>query len=197
MRFNRFTSRLLGFFLRGLLLLAPLFVTVYIIYSLFNWIDSKFYFYFPGGGLLTVLGVILFIGWIGSTFIAVPAMRVLEEGLSHLPLVRIIYFSVKDLVSAFVGNQKKFNQAVLVKLDKNTEVWRMGFITQTDLKDLNIKNLVAVYLPQSYAFAGDLFFVPPENVMMLNIPTAEAMKFIVSGGVSKSPEPSDGLEITE
>lgn len=186
MKFNRLTSRIFGYFLRGLLLLAPLFITIYIVYSLFNWVDSKFYFYFPGGGLLTVLGVIILIGWIGSTFIAVPAMRVLEEGLSHLPLVRIIYFSVKDLVSAFVGNQKKFNQPVLVKLDKNTDVWRMGFITQTDLSDLNIKHLIAVYLPQSYAFAGDLFFVPAENVIMLNMPTAEAMKFIVSGGVSRT-----------
>lgn len=186
MHINRLSNRILGFFLRGLLLVAPLGFTAYIIYSFFNWLDTTFYWAFPGAGFLTVLAVIILVGYVGSTFIAVPLWKFFEQGISHLPLVRIIYFSVKDLISAFVGDQKKFNQPVLVKLDQNLNVWRMGFITQTDLSDLHLSDVVAVYLPQSYAFAGDLFIVPKENVTMLNIPAAEAMKFIVSGGVSKN-----------
>lgn len=186
MQFNKITNRLFGYLVRGLLLVTPIGFTIYIILSVFGWLDSMFYWAFPGAGILTVLGIIILVGYIGSTFMAVPIWKVFEEGISHLPLVRIIYFSIKDLISAFVGDQKKFNQPVLVRLDPNLKVWRVGFITQTDLTDFELKDLVAVYLPQSYAFAGDLFIVPRENVTMLNIPAAEAMKFIVSGGVSKN-----------
>jgi uncharacterized membrane protein len=99
-------------------------------------------------------------------------------------LVRIIYSSLKDLISAFVGDKKKFNQPVLVLLNKSSELRKLGFITQTDLGEWGLKESVAVYLPHSYNFSGDLYIVPRENVTIVQASGADVMKFIVSGGVT-------------
>jgi uncharacterized membrane protein len=96
----------------------------------------------------------------------------------------LIYSSVKDLISAFVGEKKKFNKPVLVTINKENQLHRIGFITQDDLSSLGLKEMVVVYFPQSYAVAGDHFVVPKENVKILEIPGTVAMKFIISGGVS-------------
>ncbi len=185
MTFKSLTGRVVSYLVRGLLLLTPVYFTGYIIYGLLDWLDSQFYFYFPGSGLVVALAVVVGVGFVGSTFIAVPVFRVFEQFINTLPLVRIIYSSLKDLVSAFVGDKKKFNQPVLVKLGTNTDLQRLGFVTQTDLSSLRLEGVVAVYLPQSYAFAGDLFIVPAALVTPLDAPTTEVMKFIVSGGVSQ------------
>jgi uncharacterized membrane protein len=185
MTLKSITGRVINYLVRGLLLLTPVYFTGYIIYNLLDWLDSQFYFYFPGSGLLIALAVVVGVGFVGSTFIAVPVFSVFEQLINSLPLVRIIYSSLKDLVSAFVGDKKKFNQPVLVKLGTNSDLQRIGFVTQTDLSNLNLEGVVAVYLPQSYAFAGDLFIVPASLVTPLDAPTTEVMKFIVSGGVSQ------------
>lgn len=186
MTLKSLSTRVVNYFVRGLLLLTPVYFTGYILYSLLDWLDSQFYFYFPGSGLVIALALVVVMGFIGSTFIAVPVFSIFEQFIHSLPLVRIIYSSLKDLVSAFVGDKKKFNQPVLVKLGANTDLQRLGFITQADLSNLNLDGHVAVYLPQSYAFAGDLFIVPNALVTPLDAPTPEVMKFIVSGGVSRT-----------
>lgn len=190
MNWSSLSSRLITYFVRGLLLLGPLYFTGYIIYSLIDWIDSQFYVYFPGSGLLIALGVVLGVGLVGSTFIVLPIFHVFEQIINRLPLVRIIYSSLKDLLSAFVGDKKKFNQPVLVKVDPHSNLLRIGFITQSDLSDFALPDAVAVYLPQSYAFSGDLVIVPRAQVTPLDARAADVMKFIVSGGVSKNENPS-------
>jgi uncharacterized membrane protein len=186
MNWQTLSNRFISYFVRGLLLLGPVYFTGYIIYSLIEWIDSQFYVYFPGSGLLIALAVVVGVGFIGSTFIVWPVWSVIEQLINRLPLVRIIYSSLKDLISAFVGDKKKFNQPVLVQLDPHSNLLRLGFITQTDLSDLALPEAVAVYLPQSYAFAGDLFIVPRNQVTPLDARATDVMKFIVSGGVSKN-----------
>lgn len=188
MKFNKLGSIILGYFIRGLLLLAPIFLTFYIIYSFFNWLDSKFYFYFPGAGILTVVVSIIVFGFVGSTFIFQPIVNVFEEAISHIPLVKLIYFSAKDLINAFVGDDKKFNKPVLLQINSPNEVYKMGFITQEDLNNLGFEGYVSVYCPHSYAFSGEMFVVSRDKIKILDIPTSDAMKFIVSGGVSKGQE---------
>ncbi len=188
MTLKSISSRVVSYFVRGLLLLSPVYFTGYIIYGLLDWLDGQFYFYFPGSGLVLSLVVVVGVGFIGSTFIAVPVFRVFEQAINTLPLVRIIYSSLKDLISAFVGDKKKFNRPVLVKLGASSDLQRIGFLTQTDLSLLHLADSVAVYLPQSYAFAGDLFIVPAALVTPLDAPTTDVMKFIVSGGVTSSSD---------
>ncbi len=113
-----------------------------------------------------------------------PLFEMVEEWLMTIPLVSIIYSSIKDLMSAFVGDKKKFNTPIIVKLSDN--VFRLGFMTQDDLTVLGEAGLVAVYFPHSYNFSGNSYLVPRENVRILkNVNSTEVMKFIVSGGVSE------------
>lgn len=188
-RFKRISASLFGYFVKGLFLLAPVYITGYIIFNLLNSLDQEFYFYFRGTGLVIMVAIIMIVGFLGSTFISLPLIQILEDGVSKLPLVGLIYFSLKDLIGAFVGDKKKFNQPVKFMLNKENGIQKLGFITQTDLGFLDIQDAVLVYCPHSYAFSGEIFVVPSTNVTLLNIPASDAMKMIVSGGVSLSSTP--------
>jgi uncharacterized membrane protein len=187
--FKRISAKLFSFFVKGLLLLAPVYITGYIIFNLLDSLDQHFYFYFRGTGLVLMVAIIMTVGFLGSTFISVPVVRIFEDALSRLPLIRLIYFSLKDLVEAFVGDKKKFNQPVRIVLNKENGIQKIGFITQTDLNFIEIESgSVMVYCPHSYAFSGEMFIVPADSVILLNLPTSDVMKMIISGGVSLSQE---------
>lgn len=190
---KRILNRFINYFIRGLLLIAPLFFTGYILYQVFIYLDGLIPVGIGTGeeqvrlwgvGVIIILAFVFLVGFLGSTFIMIPLFNVFEEVINRLPLVRIIYSSLKDLTSAFVGDKKKFNQPVLVKMDTHSELYRLGFLTQSDLTDWELPGSVAVYFPQSYAFSGHLFIVPKENIKPVNANATEVMKFIVSGGVT-------------
>lgn len=179
------------------MLVVPLAVTIYIIIIAIRWLDGLIGVDIPGIGLLIILGSITIFGYLGSTLLAQPIFNFFESVMVRLPLVRIIYTSLRDLVSAFVGDHKKFDQPVLVNLLQEGTVKRVGFITQKDLSVLGIPGFVAVYFPHSYNFSGNLLLVPGEQVTPLNLSSTEIMKFVVSGGVSdlippNLPEAVDG-----
>lgn len=180
--------RILNYFLRGLLILVPLALTIYIIVVSLQWIDGLIPIQVPGLGLIIVLATIVLFGYLASSFIAKPIFEMMEEVLLSLPLIGLIYSSIKDLLAAFVGDKKKFNQPVLVEMDPQHKVCKMGFITQRNLSGVGLEDLVAVYLPHSYNFSGNLYLVPRQRVRLLHMPAADVMKFIVSGGVSGLPE---------
>jgi len=187
---DRFSAKLLRFFVQGLLFLAPISITVFALYHSFNFLDDLLKDFIPveipGLGILLVIVLITFIGFIGSLF-ANPLFSYIEKLLTKTPLIKIIYSSVKDLLSAFVGNKRKFTEAVLVKISNDPEMERLGFITSRDLKRFGVEdNKVAVYLPYSYSVMGGVFIVPAENVKLIDVSATEVMKFIVSGGVTKS-----------
>lgn len=180
-------------FLQGLLFVAPIAITIYVILIVFKFIDNiaQVYldqilpFHIPGIGILLMFFLITFIGFVGHRIISQPVKLVIEKAISKAPIIEVVYTSVRDLVSAFVGKEKKFNQPVLVKVSKTIELEKIGFITATDLEMLGLKDKVAVYFPHSYNFSGELFIVPTELVKPLDINPSDAMKFIVSGGISK------------
>ncbi len=181
---NKITSRLLAYFGRGLLAIAPIGLTIYMLYSVFVWVDGLVPIAIPGIGFLVMAGIILASGVLISTVIPQSFAALFEGSVRHLPLVSLIYFSIKDLIAAFVGDKKKFNQPVMVILNRESGIRKLGFITQTDLTYLHQSDAVMVYCPHSYAFSGELYIVPAENVKLLSLSSAEAMKLIVSGGVS-------------
>ncbi|HEY8401790.1 MAG TPA: DUF502 domain-containing protein [Cytophagaceae bacterium] len=182
-------KRFIKYFLQGLLFFIPLVVTLYIILVVIQWVDNLIPNVFdvkllPGMGLLIVLGVITFIGYLASTLIAKPAFTFFENHVYKLPIINLIYSSIKDVLGAFVGEKKKFNQPVLVKVNKEFDIYRLGFITQKEMKHLELSEKVAVYFPHSYNISGNLYIVPKEHVQVFDAPPSEVMKFIVSGGVS-------------
>jgi uncharacterized membrane protein len=186
--FKLISAKLFSFFVKGLLLLAPVYVTGYIIFNLLDSLDSQFFVQYRGTGLVVLIGIIMIVGFLGSTFISVPVVQIFEEAIIRIPLVGIIYSSLKDLVGAFVGDKKKFNQPVRFMLNKENGIQKIGFITQEDLQFIELKDSVMVYCPHSYAFSGELFIVPSVSVNPLNLPASDVMKMIISGGVSLSQD---------
>jgi uncharacterized membrane protein len=185
-------KRLINYFLQGLLFIAPIGITGYVIYLLFLFVDGLlkdvllklFEFYIPGLGILVIIVLLVLIGFLGQTFLARPFRYFFTKLLGRAPLLRVIYSAIKDLFSAFVGKEKKFNQPVLVLVNTISNLEKMGFLTEEDLSKLGETEKVAVYFPHSYNFSGELFIVPREHVRPVDLNPAEAMKFIVSAGVA-------------
>ncbi|WP_113925014.1 DUF502 domain-containing protein [Cognataquiflexum aquatile] len=175
--------RIITYFFRGLLFVVPIALTIYVIYLIIQFLDGILPIPIPGLGILIMLAFITFIGFLASIFITKPLFDIFEKWVFKIPLINILYTSIKDLMSAFVGDKKKFNIPVIVKLSEGMS--RLGFITQDDLTILEEENLVAIYFPHSYNFSGNLYLVPKDNVRILkNVKSADIMKMIVSGGVS-------------
>lgn len=177
-------SMLLGYFMRGLLLIAPFALTIYIILLALNFIDGLIQSEIPGLGIAILLISITFLGYLGSTLLVRSVFEFTESFITKLPLINTIYSSFKELTSAFVGNKKKFNQPVLITINKKMRLRKLGFITREDLKTIPIAGEIAVYVPHSYNFSGDLFILPKEEVIPMNISSTEMMKFIISGGIT-------------
>jgi uncharacterized membrane protein len=177
---KRFTK----YFFEGLLVLVPLVATVYVIYVIFTKIDSIFKFSVPGMGFLVTIVSITIVGFISSNFIAKKLVGLVDKIFKRLPFVKMIYSSVKDLIGAFVGDKKSFDKPVLVTLSPGSNIQAIGFVTRESLENIGFADKVAVYLPQSYNFAGNLLVVPKEQVTPISADSGDIMAFIVSGGVT-------------
>jgi len=195
-------KRLIKYFVNGLLFLVPLAITVYVVYLVFTRIDSTIRSlvgtekWVTGLGVLISVAAITLIGMLSSLFITRPIMRLIEKIFGRLPLIKLLYSSIKDLVGAFVGEKKKFDQPVLVKLFPDNGVKALGFITRRSLQFIGRDNEVAVYFPQSYNFAGSMLIVPKEQIEPLSLDSANMMKFIVSGGISGPADSADEMRAT-
>lgn len=176
-------TRIISYFLRGLLFITPIAVTLYIIYQTILFLDNLIPAPIPGIGILMVIGLITFMGYMASLFFAKPILDWFERGLISIPLVNLIYTSIKDLMGAFVGDKKKFSSPVKVQLS-DTFI-RLGFITQEDMSIVGEPDMVAVYFPHSYNVSGNVFLVPKDKVTpLIGVKSSDVMKFMVSGGVS-------------
>ncbi|HEX6766444.1 MAG TPA: DUF502 domain-containing protein [Polyangiaceae bacterium] len=175
-------KRLARYFIRGCLVTAPLGITIYIVWQVLSTIDRILPIPVPGLGLLATVALITLIGLLTSNVVGKTALDITESLLQRLPLVKLVYTSIKDLVSAFVGDKRRFDAPVAVRVTSDLKV--LGFVTRDGLGRLGMPNFVAVYFPQSYNFAGYLLLVPRSQVEPLDLPSAEVMTFIVSGGVS-------------
>lgn len=185
-------KKLIYYFLQGILYIAPIGVTGYIIYQVFGFVDSLLKetledllgVYIPGLGLLIVIVLLILIGVIGQTIIARPVKILFKRVMDRIPLLKVIFSAFNDLFSAFVGKERKFNRPVLVLVNPISNLEKLGFLTEEDLSLIDEKEKVAVYFPHSYNFSGELFIVPKEQVRPVDLNPAEVMKFIVSAGVA-------------
>ena len=187
-------GKVVSYFLQGLLMLAPIFVTIYAIIYIFNLLDGTienvfrkiFHFYYPGMGIVAMFFIIAFIGYVGSLVIFQPLLHVLDALIERVPVVKDIYSSMKDFFGAFISKKKKFDKPVMFEVGKDSGVFRLGFITQNDLSEMGIKDKVAVYTPWSYNLSGILYLVNREQVQVLtDVGAGDVMKFVMSGGVTE------------
>jgi uncharacterized membrane protein len=185
-------KRLVNFFVQGLLLVAPIALTIYVCLWVFRGIDGWLRIPFPGAGFLATIAVITLIGFIASTFVTRRAVGMVDRLFNRLPLVRLLHSSIKDLLNAFVGERRRFDKPVLVTFSPDNEAGVLGFLTQESLEQLGMPGNVAVYVPQSYNFAGNLMIVPAAQVRLLDAESAAVMAFIISGGVTETRTPDAG-----
>ncbi len=206
-------KKLFYYFLQGLIIIAPVGITLYIVFWLFSTVDNFLpniiHSFFPdiigidadgnvkkipGLGFIVVLLLVIFIGRISSSFLVSKMVELLDTLLERTPGIKFIYTSIKDFLEAFTGNKKKFDKPVLVNVDA-PGTWRIGFITQEDAAVFELVDYAVVYIPLSYAITGITYVIPREKIKPLpNISSANAMKFAVSGGVADITEPIPGEE---
>jgi uncharacterized membrane protein len=172
-------------FLRGLVIVVPIAITIYVIVEAFLWVDRLLELKTPGLGFAVTVAVIIAVGALATNIVGRTLLRLTETIFTRAPIVRIVYASVKDLLEAFVGDQKRFDKPVAVALTPDAAVRSLGFVTQEDLDFLGIAGHVAVYLPFSYSMAGGLVVVPRERVERVDADSASMMALIVSGGISR------------
>jgi uncharacterized membrane protein len=194
---NKIARVFINYFIKGLLVVVPIGVAIFLIYwavssidkalNLSNlfWINPKTGkpVYIPGVGILSVLVVILIAGFLVTSVITTPIKRWFNRWINRLPLFKFLYSSLKDLTEAFVGEEKKFNEPVIVQINE-FGLKRIGFITQKDLGAIGLPGDVCVYLPYSLTFTGQIIIVPADKITPIEKSAAQMMKFVISGGVS-------------
>jgi uncharacterized membrane protein len=191
---NRIFRALFNYFIKGLLIVVPLGVAFYLIFWAIASVDNALnvsnllliegkHIYIPGLGILLVLFVLFVSGFIVTTIITDPIKQWFNRWINRLPLFKFLYSSIKDLTEAFVGDEKKFNEPVLVTVNE-FGLKKIGFLTQRDLSSLGLPGEVAVYFPYSYSFAGQVVIVSADKVKPIDKSAADMMKFVISGGVS-------------
>ncbi|MDB5060789.1 MAG: hypothetical protein JWP67_632 [Mucilaginibacter sp.] len=190
-------SALLNYFIKGLLIVVPLGAAFFLIFwavatidnalniSDLFWANSKTGkpIYIPGLGILNVLVIVLIAGILVTNVVTDPIKGWFDRWLNRLPIFKFLYSSIKDLTEAFVGDEKKFNEPVLVEVNE-FGLKKVGFLVQKDLKAIDLPGEVAVYFPYSYSFAGQVAIVSADKIKPINKTAAEVMKFVISGGVS-------------
>nr|WP_263326035.1 DUF502 domain-containing protein [Neobacillus sp. Marseille-Q6967] len=187
---------LLKSFINGILTIVPIILVIYVIYKTFLFLDGllgnslKPYLkedYIPGIGLLTTIVSITLLGWLSTKYITGKIVRIIDFLLEKIPVVKTIYTVIKDTIQSFLGEKKSFSKVALVVIP-GTEMRSMGFITSEELEDLYspLKDHVAVYVPQTFQVAGFTFLIPKEQVEIIDVKPEDAMKFILSGGMTSS-----------
>lgn len=177
-------NALLKYFFRGIVITVPLVLTIYIVWTSFLFMDGLIQAPFPGAGVLVTLTLIVLVGFLASNFVGRAFFGLIEKVFVRAPFVKLVYSSIRDLLEAFVGDRRKFDQPVVVSLSASGALKAIGFVTQRDLSNIGLPGEAAVYFPQSYNFAGNLVIVPHSSIQPLAADSAQAMSFVVSGGVS-------------
>jgi uncharacterized membrane protein len=181
---------LLRSFFRGLLFVVPVVGTLYLLYWLFVTLDSIFDtkkwfgYHVPGLGVACTIAGVTLVGMLASNILTRWFVNLMDRLFTRLPLAKVFYSSIRDLMEAFVGERRHLHAPVLVSLGKEIGGEVLGFITREDLAWLDRKDSVAVYFPQSYNFAGSVVLFPRSRVAPISAESRAVMQFIVSGGVS-------------
>ncbi|MEO6583222.1 MAG: DUF502 domain-containing protein [Ferruginibacter sp.] len=198
-------TKLIQYFLQGLLILAPIAVTFYALFFVVSTIDGWIPIFTTtdemgrvkpqnyGLGFILIVGVIITLGYFSSFFITGRIIGFMDRAMQKAPGIKHIYSTARDFFEAFAGDKKKFTQNVLANVDDN-DVWRLGFITKDDMEEFGLPGFVSVYIPMAYSIAGNVYVIPKTRVKAITaISSAQTMKFVLSGGVTHTVEETKPL----
>ena len=179
-------KKIFRYFIQGVIVVAPIGITAYILYWMFEKVDNilRPFLNVPGLGFVIIIVFIVLVGWVSSNFLMGSVITFFDQWMERTPVIKFIYTSTKDFFEAFAGDKRKFNQAVLANVFAD-DVWIVGFLTDEEMGKFEMgEGMVAVYVPQSYNFAGQLYVLPRDKVRKIEkITSGEAMKYAVTGGV--------------
>ena len=186
-------KRLLSYFVRGLVVVGPLALTVYICVVIFTTIDNWLGLPIRGVGFVLAIVFVTLVGFFASNFLTASVLGWIDSAVERLPFVRLLYSSTKDMLNAFVGEKRRFDKPVLVSVSADRQVKVLAFLTSDSLASLGRADLVTVYMPQSYGLAGHIIVVPADRVERIQADAAEVMAFIISGGVTTVEQKTSAL----
>lgn len=190
------------YLITGLLVIAPVFLTVYFLVIIFRFVDDilgQFInihiqkwlgFYIPGVGILLFLLIITFAGFLASLFIGRKILPYFERWFAGFPLIKNIYPAFKQLISFLLGQHKfGFKKVVLLEYPSRG-IWSIGFLTNEKHEAISKvmgREMVPVFIGTTPGpFSGFVVFIPREEIRFVDIPIVEALKILISGGVYKA-----------
>lgn len=191
------------YFLQGLLVIAPVLITFYLLYTLVMTIDSwipifkvtdtagnvKVQNY--GLGLLILVGLLVIIGYTSYFFLSKKLLDLFNKIMENIPVINLVYTTTRDFFEAFAGDKNKFTENVLANVDDN-DVWRIGFVTRDDMSDFGLQDYVAVYIPMAFSLSGNVYILPKNRVKPIDhIDSSATMKFAISGGLANLEDEED------
>jgi uncharacterized membrane protein len=190
--------KILQYLIQGVLVTAPVAITIYLIYwfvssvdswlPIFRVVDGRVINRNYGLGFVVIIAALIVIGFLSSNFLTSRIFSLFDRWLERAPGIKFIYSSIKDFFEAFAGNKRKFKKAVLVNIFQ-PDVFQLGFITDEDASEFGLTDYVSVYVPNSYAVTGQLYMVPKHKVKILeDVSPSDVLKYAISGGVAEVDE---------
>lgn len=202
-----FLHRLRAYFLAGILVTAPVAITLAVATWLIRFVDSRIVYLIPaqwnpdtylkdhlgvevglpGLGVLVLLVVISLIGWLTAGYVGRSVVRLGENMVARMPVVSSVYGAIKQIFETVLAQKSQaFRQAVLVEYPRRG-LWTVAFVTgetEGEVQSLIKEDMVSIYVPTTpNPTSGFLLFVPREDIVELHMPVEEAIKYVISGGI--------------
>ena len=201
----RFGQRLRAYFIAGILITAPIGITIYLAKLFLDFVDARVVpliprsynpdsylpFSVPGIGLVVLLVALTLIGALTAGYVGRLFLQTSERVLVRMPVIRSLYSTVKQIVETILANETAFREVVLIEYPR-PGVWSLGFITgnvQGEARKVSDEELVSVLIPTvPLPTAGYLVFMPRKDVVVLDMTVEEGMKMAISGGIVTPPD---------
>lgn len=188
-------------FVNGILTIVPIILVIFVVYKVFMFLDGvlgsflKPYLqedYIPGIGLLCTFVLITILGWMSTKVFTGTVVRGIDKLLEKIPIIKTVYSVIKDTIHSFFGDKKSFSKVALVPVP-GTKMKAIGFITTEDVESFYdpLKDHVAVYIQQTFQIAGFTFLIPKEDIEIIDVKPEDAMKFVLSGGMTTKSSSED------
>lgn len=199
-------QRLRAYLFAGILVTAPIFITLYLAYVFVTFVDSKINplipakynpetylpFAVPGLGLLVLVVALILVGALTASFFGRLWVRLSERLLNQMPVIRNVYSAVKQILETILAQQSNaFREAVLIEYPRRG-LWAIGFLTGTtkgEVQNLTEEECINVFLPTTpNPTSGFLLFVPKKDIVRLSMTVEDAIKMVISGGIVTPPD---------
>ena len=194
-------TKIRSWFLTGILVMTPLILTIYVAWAFITFVDNLVVplvpfdyrpsnylpFSIPGLGLIIVFIFTTFVGLLATGLLGRTLIRIWENILNRMPVVRSVYSAIKQILETVMATQSDaFRQAVLVQYPRK-DIWAIGFVTGSTKGEVGKrvdKKMVNVFMPTTpNPTSGFLLFFPEEDLIFLNMSVEDALKLVVSGGM--------------